>query len=248
VNLSERAYVGLHEHVVERLIKITPQRDARILDVGCGTGALLVRLRTLGYKNLYGIDIDPPESQSGIEFIACDLDRFNDPIEAGTVDLAVAVEIIEHIENIGGLLQGLSRLLRPNGLILLTTPNVHSVEAKIRYLLTGSLKQFDAIGDPTHVTPIFKFPFERVLRRHGFFVIDSWGFPVDGSSLTSRYSTLMLANVARFLGAKDAPAGDSLCMLVGRDSGSRIANNSEQKRDALTSHYTKSEKIVQRQV
>ena len=57
-----------------------------------------------------------------------------------------------------------------------------------------------------------------------------------------RHATVL--SCLRFLGAKDAPAGDSLCMLVGRDSGSRIANNSEQKRDALTSHYTKSEKIV----
>jgi 2-polyprenyl-3-methyl-5-hydroxy-6-metoxy-1,4-benzoquinol methylase len=124
VNLSERTTGGLHEFVAKRLIEIVPERDARILDVGCGTGALLARLRTLGFKHLYGIDIDPPESQEGIEFVACDLDSLNAPIEAGTVDLALAVEVIEHIENIGGLFQGLSRLLRPSGLILLTTPKM----------------------------------------------------------------------------------------------------------------------------
>jgi hypothetical protein len=107
-------------------------------------------------------------------------------------------------------------------------------------LLTGNLKQFDAIGDPTHITPIFRFPFERILRRHGFVIIDSWGFPIDGSSLTSRYSTRLLANVARFLGAKDAPAGDSLCMLVGRGTDIGIAKDAEQKRQALTAHYTSS--------
>jgi SAM-dependent methyltransferase len=243
MNLSERTTGGLHEFVAERLIKIIPDRDARILDVGCGTGALLVRLRTLGFKHLYGIDIDPPEFQAGIKFAACDLDRLTAPLEAGTVDIALAVEVIEHIENIGGLLQGLSRLLGPNGLILLTTPNVHSVEARVRYLLTGNLKQFDAIGDPTHVTPIFRFPFDKILRRYGFFVIESWGFPIDGSSLTSRSSTRLLANVVRFLGAKDAPAGDSLCMLIGRSTDTGIARNAEQKRSALTAHYKSNEKV-----
>jgi len=243
VNLSERTTGGLHEFVAERLIKIVPRRDARILDVGCGTGALLVRLRTLGFKHLCGIDIDPPEAQAGIKFVPCDLDNFSTPFEAGTVDLALAVEVIEHIENIGGLFQELSRLLGPNGLILLTTPNVHSVEARVRYLLTGNLKQFDAIGDPTHVTPIFRFPFERTLRRHGFFVVDAWGFPKDGSSLTSRSSTRLLANVARFFGAKDAPAGDSLCMLVGRSTDTGIATSAEQKRQALTTHYKSNWKV-----
>ena len=238
MNLSERTSGKVHEFVAERLIKLVPERDARILDVGCGTGALLVRLRTLGFKHLYGVDIaPPPESQGGINFLSCDLDSFNAPLEAGTVDLALAVEVIEHIENIGQLLQELSRLLKPNGSILLTTPNVHSVEARVRYLLTGNLKQFDAIGDPTHVTPIFRFPFERILRRHGFFVIDAWGFPIDGSRPTSRPSTRFLANLARFLGAKDAPAGDTLCMLIGQGKDIGVARSAEQKRQALTAHY-----------
>jgi 2-polyprenyl-3-methyl-5-hydroxy-6-metoxy-1,4-benzoquinol methylase len=238
VDLSERTSGKVHEFVAERLIKLAPERDAKILDVGCGTGALLVRLHTFGFKNLYGVDIAPPLNlKGGINFFECDLDNFNVPLEAGTVDLALAVEVIEHIENIGQLLQELSRLLRPNGSIMLTTPNVHSVEARVRYLLTGNLKQFDVLGDPTHVTPIFQFPFERILRRHGFFVIEAWGFPIDGSNLTYGSSARFLANMARLFGAKDAPRGDILCMLIGQDKDIGIARNAEQKRQALTAHY-----------
>ena len=237
MSLSERTTTGLHEFIAERLIKVAPERDVSILDVGCGTGALLVRLRALGFKRLCGIDIDPPEALPGINFFQCDLDNFNTPLEAGTIDFALAVEVVEHVENIGGLLQELSRLLAPNGQFLLTTPNLHSVEAKVRFLLSGNLKQFDTIGDPTHVSPVFRFPFERILKRHGFFVIDAWGYPKDGTSLTSRPSLRLLAKAARFFGAKDEPAGDNLCMLVGRSADTRFAINAEQKRQNLTSHY-----------
>ena len=125
MSLSERTTTGLHEFLAERLIKVAPERDASILDIGCGTGALLVRLRTLGFNRLCGIDIDPPEGLPGIKFFQCDLDNFNTPLEAGTIDFALAVEVVEHVENIGGLLQELSRLLAQNGKFLLTTPNLH---------------------------------------------------------------------------------------------------------------------------
>jgi 2-polyprenyl-3-methyl-5-hydroxy-6-metoxy-1,4-benzoquinol methylase len=237
LNLTERTTGGLHEFVADRLTTLFPNRDARILDVGCGTGALLARLHTLGFKHLCGIDIDPPEALPGITFVPCDLDNFNTPLDAASVDLAVAVEVVEHVENIGGLLQELSRLLSPDGLILLTTPNVHSVEARLRFLLASHLKQFDAIGDPTHVTPIFLFPFTRILKRHGFSIIDASGYPQDGSSPTSRLSLRMLAKLARFFGAKDAPSGDTLYMLVGRSEDSGFSTNFETKRHDLTAHY-----------
>ena len=237
MDLAERTTGGLHKFVADRVAKLVPDRDAKILDVGCGTGALLVRLRTLGFQKLVGIDIDPPSSLPGIEFFQSDLDNCETSVETGSIDLAIAVEVFEHIENIGVLLQELSRILGESGLILMTTPNLHSVEAKIRFLFTGCLKQFDDIGDPTHVTPIFRFPFERILKRHGFVVIDAWGHPEDGSSPTSRLSLRLLANTGRFFGIKDEPAGDTLCMLLGRTTGWEQSGSVKRKREILTAHY-----------
>jgi len=237
MNLAERTTGGLHAYVAERVTKLLPSRDAKILDIGCGTGALLDRLRRLGYQRLAGIDIAPPANLPGMEFHQADLDFCRTPLEAGSVDLAVAVEVFEHVENIGSLLQELSRLLGPTGSILLTTPNVHSVEARLRLLLTGNLKQFDAMGDPTHVSPIFCFPFERILSRHGFSVLDAWGFPENGSSPSSRRGLRILAATARFFGAKDGFAGDQLCMQLGRTADWEQAGDVDRKRDQLTEHY-----------
>lgn len=234
--LAERAQTGLHDHVVDRVRRLALPGTAEILDIGCGTGALLHRLQGLGYQRLTGLDIAPPEAPEGFRALQVDLDDCRAPLPDGCIDLALMVEVIEHVENVGSLLDEIHRLLRPDGSVLITTPNVHSLEARIRWLLTGQLKQFDAIGDPTHLYPVFEFPFRRVLARHRFSVQSSWGFPTDGSSPTSRGGLRALAALGRLAGLRGRPAGDQWCLLLRRESvGSH--DRAQDKRRQVTSHY-----------
>ena len=46
---EERANAGLHAHVAHKVQALVPARNASVLDVGCGSGALLQRLAALGY-------------------------------------------------------------------------------------------------------------------------------------------------------------------------------------------------------
>ena len=47
------------EAITKLLEKLNVDKDARILEVGCGNGRILINLAKLGYKNLVGIDISP---------------------------------------------------------------------------------------------------------------------------------------------------------------------------------------------
>lgn len=234
--LAERANSGLHAHVLGRIDAIRPGHDAVILDIGCGTGAFLARLREQGYEQLIGMDIAPPAPFDGIRFIEADFDQCNTSLPDASVEIATAIEVIEHVENVGTLLAELNRILVPGGKVLLTTPNVHSVEARVRFLLNDRLKQFDSVGDPTHVYPVFRFPFERLLARYRFAVVECWGFPSDGSSPTSRPGLRALAKFARALGIKGGPPGDQLCYLLERARAEPF-NDTGLKREALTAHY-----------
>ena len=237
---EERANAGLHAQVAQKVQALMPARNASMLDVGCGSGALLQRLAALGYGNLCGLDIAPPTAQgaadSAVRYIECDLDACVTPLPAQSVDLALSIEVFEHVENLGSLLDELARVLAPQGLLLATTPNLHSLESRLRWLLTGRLKQFDAIGDPTHVNPLFLFPLDRVLRRHGLELVQSWGFPLDGSSPTSRPGLRAMARALRVLGLRGAPAGDQLCLLIRKAPAAGDATV-RSKRQALTAHY-----------
>ena len=236
MKLTERANDGLHAHVIDQVLKTLPERGADILDVGCGTGALLAQLRDHGYRQLTGLDISPPADVAGIRFHAVDLDGPTLPVADQSVDLALAVEVIEHLENPGAFLAGIRSKLRPSGQLLITTPNVHSVEARVRWLLLGKLKQFDPLGDPTHLYPVFGFAFARLLKRCGLTVRNSWGFPLDGSSPTSRRGLRALAGIARAVGATGSPDGDQLCMLLACTQDHRTACLDD-KIASVTSHY-----------
>ena len=228
----------LHPYVAAKVRALTEDPDTRILDLGCGSGALLERLAAMGYRQLTGVDIRPPDSTAAIRYEQADLDQFRFDAPDGSFDLALAVEVIEHIENPGLFLAELARLLRPGGYGLLTTPNLHSAQAKLLFGLTNRLKQFDSKGDPTHIMPIFLFPFTRLLTRHGFSVLEIWGFPEDGSSPTSRPLMRLVTRILRPVFSTNIGDGDVLCILMQRTAGeSAIAPSSAAKASLLTSHY-----------
>ena len=228
----------LHPHVAAKVRALAPDPGTRILDLGCGSGALLERLAGMGYRQLTGVDIRPPAVTAAIRVEQADLDQFRLDAPDGSFDLVLAVEVIEHIENPGLFLAELARLLRPGGLALFTTPNLHSAQAKLLFALGDRLKQFDAKGDPTHITPIVLFPFTRLLKRHGLTVLESWGFPLDGSSPTSRPVMRWAARLLSPL-LQSRVQGDNLCLLMqvetSRDSEKKafIAY----KQEMLTAHY-----------
>ena len=212
-NRVERSVRGLHDHLVFQLPNgLTPQ--SRILDLGCGTGAWLERLAEIGFENLHGVDADIGQSKGIRAKVSQEnLDTAGWGAGLGNFDLITAIEVLEHLENPGQFLSQVSELLADNGGFLMTTPNVHSVISRLRYLMLGKLKQFDNKGDPTHIYPVFIENLEKVLLRHGLEIQRLWGYPEDGTSLTSRSMTNLAGRVlATFL--RERVSGDVLCVLI----------------------------------
>ena len=223
---------GLHEHVIKLIGRMAKDRNAKILDVGCGSGSLLAKLRELGYSELMGVDIDPPKNLPGIELRAIDFDSFGSELSGCAFDVIVAVEVVEHVENVGSFIDALVMALKPGGGILFTTPNVHSVEARLRFFLSNRLKQFDEKGDPTHIAPIFVYSFSALLRRRGLKIVDVSGYPEDGLSPTSRPALRMLSKLMALLGIKGEPAGDNLVLRI-QSVGDPVVD----KKILVTGHY-----------
>lgn len=103
----------LHPNIAGKMRQLAREPATRILDLGCGSGALLERLARMGYRDLTGVDISPPASGGCINYSQADLDCFRLDCPDGAFDLALAVEVIEHIENPGLFLAELARLLAP---------------------------------------------------------------------------------------------------------------------------------------
>lgn len=209
--LIERTLGGLHAALVAHLPPLAS--DAAILDVGCGTGAWLHRLGGLGYTDLSGIDLDTADFATDRATAICaNLDYDDLGLGARKFALITAIELVEHLENPGRLFYHVARHLAEDGTFLLTTPNIHSALCRMRFFLTGELKQFDAKGDPTHIYPVLLTALERVLPRHGLRIAERWAYPEVGSP-SSRLSTRLLAGLAR-LAVPDPVPGDVLCLAI----------------------------------
>ena len=104
-------------------------RDLSVLDVGCGTGIMItLPLASIGYS-VTGIDIHRPsiDIAGRLNPYPNAVFRQADPAalaEAGErYDAVIASEVLEHVEDSFAFLRTLRRLLRPGGIMVLTTPN-----------------------------------------------------------------------------------------------------------------------------
>jgi len=118
-------FVGRRRLFAQLLTDLAVPRDAAILDVGTSTGTNLRLLKGLGYSNVTGVDRSP----QAIEFCSAkglgpvELgDVCNLPFADGSFDVVFATDIIEHVDNDMSALQELSRVLKPNGRVLITVP------------------------------------------------------------------------------------------------------------------------------
>lgn len=210
--LCERTIRGLHEHLFHRLPQV--DKTAGVLDIGCGTGAWLQRLANAGYSSLHGIDLDTRHFQAaGATCSHANLDSDDLGLGQRRFGLITAIELVEHLECPGRLFQHVSKHLEPGGTFLMTTPNVHSLLARLRFFVTGELQQFDRYGDPTHINPIYLPCLERTLARHGLFLENRSTYPPRAGGLNSKWTSVFAARLARAF-ADDPLPGDILCVTI----------------------------------
>ncbi len=97
--------------------------DARILDAGCGSGRNMIDLSRHG--TVTGVELSEPSveiarARNCGEVIAGSVLEM--PFEDGTFDLAVSLDVIEHLEDDVSALRELRRTVAPGGALLVTVP------------------------------------------------------------------------------------------------------------------------------
>lgn len=113
------------ERVVAELMPLEPV--TRWLDFGCGTGGLVRHLRENASCAAFGHELGWAAAQLTIP----QLDEEGLAAAAGTFDVVTAIEVIEHTIEPVRLLRRLRELLRPGGLLFLTTGNAEPYRERL---------------------------------------------------------------------------------------------------------------------
>jgi len=146
---------------------LPPDKSSRILDLGCGYGAILHFLREARYLNTTGVDVSPEQidaaRQLGFEDAHCqDLRAFLDQVPEGTYDAVIAFDILEHFTKpeLLALLDELHRVLVPGGRLILHGPNGEGI-------FSGTILN----GDLTHELAFTRGSLQQLAGATSFRVI-----------------------------------------------------------------------------
>ncbi|WP_202820105.1 class I SAM-dependent methyltransferase [Calderihabitans maritimus] len=182
--VSKRGFLGrllqrvFPNQVMELIARSGVNKDSRILDVGCGSGKLLLELRSIGFTNLLGVDpyIEKTiDYGNGLQIAKCSIIK----LEEGNWDLIMFHHSLEHIPNPEDTLVKVSQLLSPEGKCLVRIPVVDSYAWK-NYGVNWV--QLDA---PRHLFLHSRRSLDILAKKAGLkiyeVVFDSWEFQFWGS-------------------------------------------------------------------
>lgn len=155
------------EHRRRDRLYLTRATPGRVLEVGCGNGHRLVRLRALGWE-VAGQEVDPIAAEiarrAGIPVYGAPLHEIH--LDESTFDAVLLIHVLEHVHNPVGLLRTCHGILRPGGELVVVTPNSSSYgHAKFGRAWSG-------LDPPRHLFLMSEKTLREIARRAGFTSIE----------------------------------------------------------------------------
>ncbi len=162
-----------NDPLYEEVMKLLPtNKNSLILEAGCGTGKWLLYFKQRGYKNSVGLDFSEvalrkiKENDRTVLLIKADIRKL--PIKNNTFDLIFSFGVIEHFKQPQTLVDEMYRVLKKNGRIFLTTPNLFALHTFYRFYrrLRGTwVIGYEDSYTPLQLAKILKQSKFKILRR-----------------------------------------------------------------------------------
>ena len=190
----------IHERFLKYFEKEQVDPSSKILDLGAGRGAFTQKLYNMGYE-MAACDLFPDIFEfDKVECKKADITKelpFND----NTFDIVIAIEVSEHIIDHELFFAEVCQIPKPNGQLLLSTPNIRSLKIRIRFLYSGFYYSFnplemDNYDGLQHVASLTLDQYNYAAIKNGFSPAE---FDIDKKQSTSTWLYFLLFPFLRIL-------------------------------------------------
>ncbi len=139
-----------------------PEKEDHVLEVGCGAGNVI---QNTDVENLYGIDISEKMihrikerfRHKNVKLIRANAEKL--PLKNNQLDKIICSELIEHVYNPSKTMSEMIRVLKPNGILIITIPNERRINfakrimfaLKLNKLFEKEYKIPDRMNDEWHL-------------------------------------------------------------------------------------------------
>lgn len=160
-----KKYLGLRQEPFFKIKSAPPRhpQGGKILDIGCGSGQFLNRLKNSGWQ-CYGVELSLPASQKarGLGLNVFTGDLLSALYPADFFDVIVLNHTFEHLPRPNAVLKEIHRILKTDGLLQIYLPNIQGLAAK-----TFQSYWFN-LDLPRHLYHYAPTTLKWMLQKHGF--------------------------------------------------------------------------------
>lgn len=178
-----------------------------IADLGAGTGDMSGQLTAAGFQ-VFPCDVEGTalraarHASPGLSVVRMDAtEPF--PFRSSSLDGVFIGELIEHLFDPGKLLRECHRVLRPGGVLVLTTPNLATLQDRLRFLSGRAPRQVNPYHEylRLHIRPFTYSALAASLRREGLVPVALRSNFIHWYSRTRKYHSRIGARCLPKLGA-----------------------------------------------
>jgi len=235
-------YKTLHEKVISEVDFFAEgDKYIKILDAGCGTGGLMLKLQAAGYKNIQGFDFSDHavafSKSRGLNVQKIDITNLPGVFEKESFDVIVSDDVLYQFEEevIEKTISSITDILKPNG-VFITNNNAFEIFRGTHDIAVGSKKRFvlkdfraylfkaeDVSILKHHYWSLFLSPLILVVRLVQKFKLKlnlvNLGNIKSDVEMPSEFMNNFFYNICRIEGKilKKSPFGSSLFLVIKKE-------------------------------
>ena len=165
------------DHIREDIVSMIDFSATTILDVGCGTGATSLRMKTvLNAESATGIELPGPAAdvaEKSLDRVIKDsVEKLHqDSFRQGEFDLVVCADVLEHLIDPTSTLTNIRKWLNDEGHLIVSVPNMGHITVIIKLIMDRLEYEDEGILDRTHLKFFTLHTIRQMLETSGFDIL-----------------------------------------------------------------------------